>query len=73
MKRVNIADLFNIDEYERREGNKYKAVVLIGRFARYLIRKSEKEKTSLEDEPVVIAANKFISEGIPYTEVEGED
>ncbi len=72
MKRVNLADLFDVDEYERREGNKYKATVLIGRFARYLIRKSEREKITLEDEPVIIASEKLIKEGIPYTEVEGE-
>lgn len=73
MKRVKLASLFNIDIYREKEGNKYKAIVLIGRYARYLIRKVEREKIDLTDEPVIVAANKFIQEGIPYTELEGGD
>ncbi len=62
--------IFDIEKYERKVGNKYKAIVIIGRYARYLMRKSERERKPLKEDPVIIAAEKFVEEGIPYKESE---
>ncbi len=70
MKEVNIAKIFDIDRYEKVAENKYKAVVIIGKYARYLIKESEKKKKPLGTEPVIVASEKFTEEGILYVERE---
>jgi len=64
----DLGHIFDIEKYEKRVGNKYKAIVIIGRYARYLMRKSSYERKPLKDSPVIMAAQKFVEEGIPYEE-----
>jgi DNA-directed RNA polymerase subunit K/omega len=66
MKRIKIHELFDAERFK--DDNKYRSVVLIGRYARYLIRKSEMTKKPLEENPVIIASETFAKEGIAYKE-----
>jgi DNA-directed RNA polymerase subunit K/omega len=66
MKRIKIYEIFDAERFK--EDNKYRSVVLIGRYARYLIRRSEMKKKPLEENPVIIASETFANEGIAYKE-----
>ena len=66
MKRIKIYEIFDAERFK--EDNRYRSVVLIGRYARYLIRRSETTKKPLEENPVIIAAETFAKEGIAYKE-----
>ncbi len=65
--RVKIYKIFDGENFKK--DNKYRSSVIIGRYARYLIRKSEMNKKPLEENPVIMAAEIFSKEGIPYKEV----
>ncbi len=66
MKRIKIYEIFDAERFK--EDNKYRSVVLIGRYARYLIKRSEMTKRTLEENPVIISAETFAKEGIAYKE-----
>jgi hypothetical protein len=66
MRRIKIYEIFDGDRFKK--DTRYRSAVLIGRYARYLIRKSEMTRKPLEENPVIIAAEIFSKEGIPYKE-----
>ncbi len=68
--KVRIEELFNIEEYEKRARNKYEAIVVIGKYARYLLRTNQIKDKKVKGSPVIIAAAKFVREGIPFKRVE---
>ncbi len=66
MPKVKLEELFNIAEYERKARTKYEAIVVIGKYARYLLRTGAMKKERVKDNPVIIAARMFVEKGIPY-------
>ncbi|NPA79995.1 MAG: hypothetical protein GXO29_02960 [Thermotogae bacterium] len=73
MAKVKLEELFNIDVYERKARTKYEAIVVIGKYARYLLRTGEIKRVKLKDNPVIVAARKFVSEGIPFRRLESQE
>ncbi len=73
MAKVKLEELFNITEYEKRARTKYEAIVVIGKYARYLLRTGEIKKEKVKDNPVILAARLFVERGIPFRRLnEGE-
>lgn len=66
MAKVKLEELFNIAEYEKRARTKYEAIVVIGKYARYLLRTGEIKKEKVKDNPVILAARLFVERGIPF-------
>ncbi len=70
MAKVKLENLFNIAEYEKRARTKYEAIVIIGKYARYLLRMREMGKDKVKDNPVILAAHLFVERGIPFRRLE---
>ncbi|NPB03258.1 MAG: hypothetical protein GXO39_02440 [Thermotogae bacterium] len=71
MFKIKLEELFNIDEYEKKARTKYEAIVVIGKYARYLIRRGELKNLKVKENPVILAAQKFVKDGIPFKRLTG--
>ena len=71
MAKVRLEELFNITEYEKKARTKYEAIVVIGKYARYLLRRRQMRKgEKIKGNPVIVAARLFVEKGIPYRRLE---